>query len=89
MGDTTCLFEIREKFVENIQWLQCDVINMIDTYHLQQFAPIGVMRQLQQFAHQNILGSIRHLERIKLNIHNDPPPFQLRATQEIQEIQHF
>ncbi len=35
VGDTTCLFEIREKFVENIQWLQCDVINMIDTYHLQ------------------------------------------------------
>ena len=28
VGDTTCLFEIREKFVENIQWLQRDVIEL-------------------------------------------------------------
>jgi hypothetical protein len=28
VGDTTSLFEIREKFVENIQWLQRDVINL-------------------------------------------------------------
>lgn len=28
VGDTTCLFEIREKFVQNIQWLQRDVINL-------------------------------------------------------------
>ena len=28
VGDTTCLFEIREKFVENIQWLQGDVIKL-------------------------------------------------------------
>ena len=41
VGDTTCLFEIREKFVENIQWLQRDVIklpelavDMIDTIPL-------------------------------------------------------
>ena len=26
--DTTCLFEIREKFVQNIQWLQRDVIKL-------------------------------------------------------------
>ena len=41
VGDTTCLFEIREKFVKNIQWLQRDVIklpepavDMIDTIPL-------------------------------------------------------
>ena len=28
IGDTTCLFEIREKFIENIQWLQRNVIEL-------------------------------------------------------------
>ena len=28
VGDTTCLFEIRVKFIENIQWLQRDVIKL-------------------------------------------------------------